>query len=79
MARFADVADTSCRLPGNISELVAQVLDKGIPDGVMPGIAGRQVQLKDDENMIPGLLNAQGNKVPHESSCALSGQVTQSN
>lgn len=29
----------------------------------MPGIAGRQVQLKDEENMIPGLLNGQGNKV----------------
>ena len=40
-----------------------QVLDNGIPDGAMPGIAGRQVQLKDDENMIPGLLNAQGHKV----------------
>ena len=40
-----------------------QIIDKGIPEGAMPGIAGRQVQLKDDENMIPGLLNGQGNKV----------------
>lgn len=56
--------------PPNIQEDPVQtqtqhkkVLDKGMPDGVMPGIAGRQVQLKDDDNMIPGLLNGQGNKV----------------
>ena len=42
-----------------------QILDKGIPEGSMSGIAGRQIQLKDDENMIPGLLNSQGNKVNH--------------
>lgn len=40
-----------------------KILDKGIPEGSMSGIAGRQIQLKDDENMIPGLLNSQGNKV----------------
>ena len=40
-----------------------QIIDKGIPEGAMPGIAGRQVQLKDEENVIPGLLNGQGNKV----------------
>lgn len=40
-----------------------KVLDKGMPEGGMPGISGRQVQLQDNENMIPGLLNGQGAKV----------------
>ena len=40
-----------------------QVLDKNKPEDGLPGIAGRQVQLADHENMIPGLLNGQGNKV----------------
>lgn len=40
-----------------------QVLDKSRPEDGLPGIAGRQVQLADHENMIPGLLNGQGNKV----------------
>ena len=53
-----------------------QVLDKGMPDGVMPGIAGRQVQLKDDENMIPGLLNGQGNKVPCKAFCIRCGRIS---
>ena len=42
---------------------IIQVLDKGMPEGGLPGIAGRQVPLKDDENMIAGLLNGQGAKV----------------
>lgn len=41
---------------------LSQVLDKGMPEGGMPGISGRQMQLRDDENMIPGLLNGQGAK-----------------
>ena len=49
-----------------------QVLDKGMPEGGMPGISGRQVPLADNENMIPGLLNGQGAKVqqlPRRQSC----------
>lgn len=42
---------------------VLQVLDKSRPEDGLPGIAGRQVQLGDHENIIPGLLNGQGNKV----------------
>ena len=42
---------------------VLQVLDKSKPEDGLPGIAGRQVQLGDYENIIPGLLNGQGNKV----------------
>lgn len=40
-----------------------KVLDKGIPEGALPGIKGRQVQLPDSQQCIPGLLNALGNKV----------------
>lgn len=49
----------------------------------MPGISGRQVQLQDNENMIPGLLNGQGAKVlaiyhallKFRTSCMISGPV----
>lgn len=40
-----------------------KVLDKGIPEGALPGIKGRQVQLPENQLCIPGLLNALGNKV----------------
>ena len=40
-----------------------QVLEKGQPEGTMPGIAGRQVALQGHENVISGLLNSRGEKV----------------
>ncbi|KAG2446432.1 hypothetical protein HYH02_008424 [Chlamydomonas schloesseri] len=41
----------------------AKVLAKGVPDGALPGIAGRQVTMDDKITSIPGLLNSQGSKV----------------
>ncbi|PNH00712.1 Ubiquitin domain-containing protein UBFD1 [Tetrabaena socialis] len=41
----------------------AKVLAKGVPDGALPGIAGRQVPLDDKITAIPALLNSQGSKV----------------
>ena len=40
-----------------------QVLEKGQPEGTMPGIAGRQVALQEHDNVISGLLNSRGEKV----------------
>lgn len=40
-----------------------KVLDKGVPEGGLVGIKGKQVPLDDAEQCIPGLLNALGNKV----------------
>lgn len=40
-----------------------KVLDKGVPDGGLAGIKGKQVPLADAEQCIPGLLNALGNRV----------------
>ena len=62
---FKQMAARCCKkeISSFCSPCQPQIIDKGIPEGAMPGIAGRQVQLKDDENMIPGLLNGQGNKV----------------
>jgi len=40
-----------------------KVLEKGIPEGALPGIKGRQVELPENQHCIPGLLNALGNKV----------------
>ncbi|GLC34804.1 hypothetical protein PLESTB_001166300 [Pleodorina starrii] len=40
-----------------------KVLAKGVPDGALPGIAGRQVPMDDKMTAIPGLLNSQGSKV----------------
>lgn len=42
---------------------VLQILDKSRPEDGLPGIAGKQVQLGEYENIISGLLNGQGNKV----------------
>jgi hypothetical protein len=39
------------------------VLVKGRPDDAMAGIPGRQVQLADAQQAIPGLLNNSGAKV----------------
>ncbi|KAG2433827.1 hypothetical protein HXX76_008184 [Chlamydomonas incerta] len=41
----------------------AKVLAKGVPDGALPGIAGRQVTMGEQLTSIPGLLNSQGSKV----------------
>ncbi|GIL73657.1 hypothetical protein Vretimale_5459 [Volvox reticuliferus] len=41
----------------------AKVLAKGVPDGGLPGIPGRQVPMDDSLTAIPGLLNSQGSKV----------------
>ncbi|EFJ45275.1 hypothetical protein VOLCADRAFT_118451 [Volvox carteri f. nagariensis] len=41
----------------------AKVLAKGVPDGALPGLAGRQVPLDDKLTAIPGLLDSQGSKV----------------
>ncbi|KAL0024322.1 hypothetical protein WJX79_008441 [Trebouxia sp. C0005] len=49
------------RRPSAHTDAAQEDLDKGKPEGCMPGIACRQVQLKEVENMIPALLNGQGN------------------
>ncbi|KXZ53299.1 hypothetical protein GPECTOR_7g1193 [Gonium pectorale] len=41
----------------------AKVLAKGVPDGALPGIAGRQVTMDERMTAIPGMLNSQGSKV----------------
>lgn len=56
-------ADTKKFEPYYTCFLLLQVLDKGPPDDAWPGIEGRQVPLRDDQNYIPGLLNSQGVKV----------------
>ena len=43
--------------------MILQVLEKGQPEGTMPGIAGRQVSLQEHETVISGLLNSRGEKV----------------
>lgn len=40
-----------------------KVVDKGRPEDGWPGVAGRQVPLRDDQTYVPGLLNAAGAKV----------------
>lgn len=40
-----------------------KVLDKGRPEDGWPGIAERQIPLRDDQTYIPGLLNGNGVKV----------------
>ena len=39
------------------------MLAKEPPEDGWPGIEGRQVPLRDDQNFIPGLLNSQGVKL----------------
>lgn len=41
----------------------AKVLEKGLPEDAVPGVAGRQVPFTDAITCIPGLLNSQGVKV----------------
>eukprot|EP00891_Asterochloris_glomerata_P002110 jgi/Astpho2/2110/fgenesh1_pg.00038_%23_168_t len=48
--------------PVETAPWLLQVLDKGKPEGTMPGIAGRQVSLQEHENVISGLLNSRGEK-----------------
>lgn len=40
-----------------------KVLQKPRPDDGWPGVAGKQIPLRDDQTYIPGLMNAQGTKV----------------
>lgn len=49
--------------PISLQQKHRKVLDKGVPEGALPGIKGKQVNLEDNEQCIPGLLNALGNKV----------------
>lgn len=58
-----DLPTTPAEDPVQTQTQHKKVLNKSRPEDGLPGIAGRQVQLADHENMIPGLLNGQGNKV----------------
>lgn len=50
-------------IPISLQNKHRKVLEKGAPEGALPGMRGKQIPLGEHEQCIPGLLNALGNKI----------------